>query len=321
MARVLVTRILPDGGLDPLVARGHDIVQRADDTPFSHDELVAAVADVDATVCLLTDRVDEAVLAAGAAGRLKVVANVAVGYDNIDVAAARRLGVDVCNTPGVLDETTADLAFLLILAAVAARRGTPNAICGRGPGGDGGSTSTWGATSTVPSSASSATAASAPPWPGVPPASGCGSCTTRAVTPRYPGYTASLDALLAEADIVSLHVPLNDSTRHLVGRRELGLMRRGAVLVNTARGPVVDEEALADALHAGTIFAAGLDVYEGEPRGPSAPARRPPDGAAPPHRQCHPGHAGQDGPDGVRRRLRRARRDRGRRTSSADVHR
>src|SRR5580704_8917820 len=93
VARILVTRTLPEGGLAPLVAGGHDIVQRADDTPWTHDELVAAVADVDAVVCLLTDRIDEAVLAAGAAARLQVVANVAVGYDNIDVTAAGRLGI------------------------------------------------------------------------------------------------------------------------------------------------------------------------------------------------------------------------------------
>ena len=124
-------------------------------------------ADVDAVVCLLTDRIDEVVLAAGAAGRLQVVANVAVGYDNIDVAAAGRLGIDVCNTPGVLDETTADLAFLLILAA--SRLGWEaerdlRAGCGR----DGESTSTWDVMSTGPCSASWATAASAPPWPGGP---------------------------------------------------------------------------------------------------------------------------------------------------------
>ncbi len=81
-----------------------------------------------------------------------------------------------------------------------------------------------------------------------------------------PGYVASLDDLLAESDMLSVHVPLSDATRHLIGARELALLRPHAVLVNTARGPVVDEAALADALHAGTIFAAGLDVYEGEPR-------------------------------------------------------
>src|SRR3954453_4012027 len=118
MARILVTRQLPDGGLDPPVTAGHEIVQRRDDTPLTPEELRAAVADVDAVLCLLTDRIDASVLdAAAAGGRLKVVATVAVGYDNVDVAAARELGIAVCNTPGVLDETTADLAFLLVLAA------------------------------------------------------------------------------------------------------------------------------------------------------------------------------------------------------------
>ncbi len=117
MARVLVTRELPAGGLDPLVDDGHDVVQRAGDTPYTQAELAELVGGVDAVVCLLTDRIDEPVLEAGAASHLRVVANVAVGYDNIDVATARRLGVAVCNTPGVLDETTADVAFLLVLAA------------------------------------------------------------------------------------------------------------------------------------------------------------------------------------------------------------
>src|SRR5947208_11508354 len=107
---------MPAGGLDPLVDAGHELVQRADDVPLEHDELVAAVSGVDAVVCLLTDPIDAEVLAAGAP-RLRVVGDVAVGYDNIDMAAAAAHGVAVCNTPGVLDETTADLAFLLILAA------------------------------------------------------------------------------------------------------------------------------------------------------------------------------------------------------------
>jgi len=264
VARVLVTRILPDGGLDPLAARGHEIVQRADDTPYSHDELVAAVADTDALICLLTDRIDDAVLTAGAAGRLKVVANVAVGYDNIDVAAARRVGVEVCNTPGVLDETTADLAFLLILAA--SRLGWDAERDLRAGTWEGWGINQYlgrdvhdGVLGLVGYGRIGAAVARR--------AGGFGMHVlhhTRRDT-QIPGYTASLDHLLAEADIVSLHVPLNDTTRHLIGRRELGLMKRHGVLVNTARGPVVDEEALADALHDGTIFAAGLDVYEREP--------------------------------------------------------
>jgi len=259
-----VTRVLPDGGLDPLMAGGHDIVRRHDDSPYSQDELVAAVADVDAVVCLLTDRIDEAVLSAGAAGRLKVVANVAVGYDNIDVTAARRLGIDVCNTPGVLDETTADLAFLLILAAC--RLGWEAESDLRA-----GAWKGWGINQYLGRDVHGAVL-------GLVGYGRIGAAVARRAegfgmrvlhhTRRdtgVAGYTADLDGLLAASDIVSLHVPLNDGTRHLIGRPQLALMATHAVVVNTARGPVVDEEALADALHDGTIFAAGLDVYEREP--------------------------------------------------------
>jgi glyoxylate reductase len=117
VARVLITRRLTPGGTDPLVQAGHEIINRDDDVPLTADELLAGAGDSDGIVCQLTDRIDAAVLKAGRAGRLRVVANAAVGYDNIDVASARELGVAVCNTPGVLDDTTADLAFLLILAA------------------------------------------------------------------------------------------------------------------------------------------------------------------------------------------------------------
>jgi glyoxylate reductase len=262
--RVLVTRLLPEGGLDPLLAAGHEIVQRDNDAAFSPDELVAAVGDVDAVVCLLTDRIDEAVLTAGAAGRLRVVANVAVGYDNIDVAAARRRGIDVCNTPGVLDETTADLAFLLILAACRLGWEAENDLRS-------GAWKGWGVNQYLGRDVHGATL-------GLVGYGRIGAAVARraegfAMTVRHhtrhdtglPGYTAELDALLAQSDIVSLHVPLTDTTRHLIGRPQLALMPEHAVLVNTARGPVVDEEALADALGDGTIFAAGLDVYEREP--------------------------------------------------------
>ncbi len=263
MARVLVTRRLPDGGLDPLVAAGHDIVQRDDDAAFTPAELAAAVADVDAVVCLLTDRIDADLLDA-AGERLRVVANVAVGYDNIDVAAARARGVAVCNTPGVLDDTTADLAFLLMLtAARRASEAEADLREGRWAG--------WGINQYL----------------GVDVHGACLGLVGygrigQAVARRARGFGMSvlhhtrtdtgatgwieaLDSLLADADFVSLHVPLTDATRHLIGPVQLAAMKPTAVLVNTARGPVVDEAALVDALEQRTIFAAGIDVFEREP--------------------------------------------------------
>jgi glyoxylate reductase len=265
VARVLVTRRVPDGGLDPLARAGHELVLRPDDTPLTHDELVAAAADVDGIVCLLTDRIDRAVLEAGARhGRLRVVANVAVGYDNIDVAAANELGIAVCNTPGVLDETTADLAFLLILAASRlAHEAEADLRSDRWKG--------WGILQYLGRDVHGATL-------GLVGFGRIGQAVARRATgfgmqvvhhTRHdtgtPGWIGDLDHLLGEVDIVSLHVPLTDATRHLIGARELGLMRSSGVLVNTARGPVVDEEALAVALEVGTIFAAGIDVFEREP--------------------------------------------------------
>ena len=264
MARVLVTRRLPEGGTDPLTAAGHDVVQRTGDVPYGQEELVSLAADVDGIVCLLTDRIDEEVLAAGASARLRVVANVAVGYDNIDVAAAHRLGVAVCNTPGVLDETTADLAFLLVLAASRLASDAEHDLRHDAwPG--------WGVTQYLGRDVHGATL-------GLVGYGRIGRAVARRATgfgmqvlhharrpTEMPGYVAELEQLLTRADVVSLHVPLTPATRHLIGARELAVMGPDAVLVNTARGPVVDEEALAEALHAGTIFAAGLDVFEREP--------------------------------------------------------
>jgi glyoxylate reductase len=259
--RVLVTRRLPDGGLDPL--DGHEIVQRDGDRPLTHDELVAEVPGVDAVVCLLTDRIDAGVIGAGA-GRLKVIGNVAVGFDNVDVAAASAQGVAVCNTPGVLDETTADLAFALILAASRLLQEAEADVRARRWQG-------WGIGQYLGCDVHGATLGLV----------GYGRIG-RAVARRgagfdmrvlhharhdtgVAGFVADLDALVAEADIVSLHVPLSEETRHLFDARRLAQMKSTAVLVNTSRGPVVDEEALAVALEDGTIFAAGLDVYEREP--------------------------------------------------------
>lgn len=262
MARVLVTRQLPAGGLDPLVDAGHELVQRDGDTAFTHDELVAAVVDVDAVVCLLTDRIDVAVIAAGQ--RLRVIGNVAVGYDNVDVSAATASGIAVCNTPGVLDETTADLAFALVLAA---SRLTATAEADL----RGGRWRGWGISQYLGHDVHGATLGIV----------GYGRIG-RAVARRAagfdmrvlhharnetgdPGFVADLDDLLTQSDIVSLHVPLTSETHHLLDQRRIGLLKPTAVLVNTARGPVVDELALAVALEQGSLFAAGIDVYEREP--------------------------------------------------------
>jgi len=260
--RVLVTRPLPAGGVEPLAAAGHEIVQV--DEALSPEELVAAVGTVDAVVCTLTDRIDAAVLAAGVP-RLQVVANVAVGYDNIDVTTAAALGVAVCNTPGVLDETTADLAFLLVLAA--SRLASTAEADLRGGRWDRWDINQYlgrdvhGATLGVVGFGRIGRAVARR-------AGGFGMTVlhhTRTDT-GIEGWIADLDTLLQRADVVTLHVPLTPATHHIVDARRLALMKPTAVLVNTARGPVVDEEAVAIALENGTIFAAGIDVYEHEPR-------------------------------------------------------
>jgi len=266
VARVLVTRRLPDGGLDPLASHEYEIVgPKIDDTSYTPEELRRYAPNCDAIVSLLTDRIDADVVDAGAqGGRLRVVANVAVGYDNIDVKAAAAHGIIVCNTPGVLDDTTADTAFLLILAASRlASTAEADLRTGRWKG--------WGVTQYLGRDVHGATLGLV----------GFGRIG-RAVARRAegfgmrvlhharrptnaPGYVAILDELLAAADIVSLHTPGGATTHHLIDARRLALMKPTAVLVNTARGSVVDEVALAEALHDGRLFAAGIDVYEREP--------------------------------------------------------
>ncbi|HEY6473062.1 MAG TPA: D-glycerate dehydrogenase [Acidimicrobiales bacterium] len=262
MGRVLVTRPLTEGGTDPLIDAGHEIVMAASSpTPA---ELIALAAEFDGIVCHLTDRIDAAVLESGKTGKLQVVANAAVGYDNIDVSRATELGVTVCNTPGVLDDTTADLAFSLILAATRlTTEGERDLREGLWSG--------WGFGDHLARDVHGATLGLA----------GFGRIG-RAVAQRAAGfdmevlhtarhdtglggYVPTLSELLSRSDIVSLHVPLTESTRHLIGAAELALMKPTAVLVNTARGPVIDENALVDSLEAGRLYAAGLDVYDGEP--------------------------------------------------------
>jgi glyoxylate reductase len=267
--RVFVTRPLPAGGTDPLVDPDGpgprcEVIQRPDDEPLDKDGLIATLDNgFDGVVAVLTERFDADVFAAGK-GRLRVVANVAVGYDNIDVEAATAAEVVICNTPDILDDTTADVAFLLILAA--SRRSSEAEAtlrAGRWVG--------FHMEEFLGRDVHGATLGLV----------GYGRIA-RAVARRAKGFdmevihhtrnptgesgwTRDLHELLGQADVVSLHVPLSAGTRHLIGKAELAAMKPTAVLVNTARGPVVDEEALAVALEQGVIFAAGIDVYEKEP--------------------------------------------------------
>jgi len=266
--RVLVTRVIPDEGLDPVRA-ACEVDLWTDELPPPRDELLRRVRGVDGLLSLLTDRVDDELLDA-AGPQLKVVSNFAVGFDNIDVPACTRRGLPAGNTPGVLTETTADLAFTLLAAA--ARRIPESVDYVRD-----GQWRTWGPMLLMGVDLHGATL-------GIVGFGRIGRELARRgrgfgmrilyhdVHPAPPdeeralgAERAELDRLLRESDFVSLHVNLTDETRHLIDADALRAMKPTAVLVNTSRGPVVDTDALTDALGAGEIFAAGLDVTDPEP--------------------------------------------------------
>jgi glyoxylate reductase len=264
--KVLVTREIPEAGLRLL--DGFDVTVLYERPP-ERGELLEAVPGANGILSTATERVDGEVMDAAGDG-LAVVANMAVGYDNIDVKAAGERGVVVTNTPGVLDETTADVAFMLMLAA-ARRLGEGERLlrAGRweywGPkqlrGRD-----VWGKRLGIVGMGRIGQAVARR-------ARGFGMEILYYNRSRKEGAEKELgarylelDELLSESDFVSIHTPLTDKTHHLIGAEELEKMKPEAVLVNTSRGPVVDESALADALKDGRIFAAGLDVYEEEPK-------------------------------------------------------
>ena len=261
--RVLVTRRLPPGAIAPLSTLAAEVVYNDDDAPLSRSELVRAAARSDGIVCLLTDQIDAEVISAGK-GRLRVVANVAAGYDNVDVRAAAEVGVTICNTPGVLDEATADITFMLLLSA--ARRATEAEAYLRAGQWNGWQLNAFlgkelrGATLGLVGYGRIGQAVSRR-------AAGFGMRTLHYTRSNSgaKGWVSDLDELLAVSDFVSLHVPLTNATHHLIDARRIALMKPDAVLINTARGPVIDEAALAEALTSGHLFAAGLDVYEAEP--------------------------------------------------------
>src|ERR687888_21322 len=225
VARVFVTRVLPDGALERL-ARAHDLTVWQGELPPPAEELRAGAAAAEGLLCLLTDRIDEAFL--DAAPRLRAIANYAVGSDNIDLAAARARGIAVGVTPDVLTDATADLAFALILAAARRAAGFEMEVL------------------TV-------------------------------------GRDDDLHAALARADVVSLHVPLTPATHRLIDAAALAAMKPTAILVNTARGGLVDQCALAAALREGRIAAAALDVTDPEPLPPGDPLLSAPNLLVVPH--------------------------------------
>jgi glyoxylate reductase len=269
---VLLTRRIPSRALARL-EESCDVELHAGDGAIPRDQLLERVRGKHALLCVLTDRVDDEVMAAG--GALKVVANIAVGYDNVDVAAARRRGITVTNTPEVLTEATAELTWALILAVTRrvpegerlVRRGewkgwALDFMLGMELGGKQLGIVGLGRIGSAVASRAQAFGMTAV------------TCTLDRLPPRRRASPLRLprvpsmtfDELLATSDVVSLHVPLTPSTRHLIDRAALMRMKRGAYLVNTARGPIVDEEALAWALRERLIAGAALDVYEQEPR-------------------------------------------------------
>jgi glyoxylate reductase len=270
--KILVTQKVPEAAYPILEAIGDVEANMEEGVIWPYEELLRRGPGHDYIYSLLTDNIDARFLQACAAAspRLKMVANMAVGFNNIDVEAATRLGIAVSNTPGVLSDTTADLAFALLMAV--ARR-IPEAErflrAGKYTG--------WGPLLFCGADVHDATL-------GLIGAGRIGKLVTKRASGfdmkvlYYDVYRMSpedeqqynvtympMDEVLQQSDFVSIHTPYMPSTHHLIGERELNLMKPSAILINTARGPIVDEKALVKALQNGTIAGAGLDVFENEP--------------------------------------------------------
>jgi len=265
--KISVTGRIPEEVVS-LLRQGHEVEVSVEDRPMDRQRLLASIGDREGLLSMITDRLDQELL--DRAPCLKMIANCAVGYDNIDLQAGSARGIPVSNTPGVLTEATADLAFALILAT--ARRvvegdrrtrtgqfkffapflflgtevnGKTLGIVGLGRIGKAVARRARGFDMRVVYHDSRRIEAS----------------EEKALDVQY----SDLKALLSEADFISLHVPLSPETRHLIGPQELRSMKSTAYLINTSRGPVVDEAALVEALREKRISGAGLDVYEHEP--------------------------------------------------------
>ena len=261
-----ISRLLPDPVMTA-ARRQFQLINDPRDASPSWDAVRTGLREADAAICTLTDRVDASMLAE--ATRLKILANYAVGYNNVDLAAAKARGIVVTNTPDVLTDATADLTWALLLA-VARRVAEGDAYVRSGDW------SGWAPTQMLGTDVAGKTL-------GIVGMGRIGQAVAQRATGfnmriRYTSRTGTaldqlpsqwesrtLPDLLKEADFVSLHVPLNSATHHLIGARQFALMKPTAYLINTARGPVIDEAALVDALLQRRLAGAGLDVFEQEP--------------------------------------------------------
>ena len=268
MARVVVTGKIPTGGLEQLKAE-HEVTAWEKDDVISRSELLAMVAGADAIVSLLTEKIDDELLDA-AGPQLKSVSNVAVGYNNIDVPACEKRGVFVTNTPGVLTEATADIAMSLILMATRRLGEGERVIRARKPW-------QWGMFYMLGMGLQGRQL-------GIVGMGQIGIATARrakafgmniAYTRRSPlednvvkeldAKYMSMDELIESSDVLSLHCPYSPATHHLMSENQFARMKKTAFLINTARGPIVHEQALVEALLNSQIAGAGLDVFEHEP--------------------------------------------------------
>ena len=274
MARCFVTRQLPGPALERLAAT-HQVEVWPEKTPPSPEELAEHVHNVQGLLSLLSDQIDTELLAH--APNLKAISNYAVGYDNIDLQATGARGIPVGHTPNVLTDATADLTFALMLAAA---RKLPDGIEEVRTG----TAVTWQPDHNLGIDVHGATLGII----------GFGRIG-RAVARRAEGFSmeiltmtsashpSTFEVLLQSSDFVSIHCPLTPATRHLIGATALEQMKPTAILINTSRGPIVDQQALAEALHSGSIAGAALDVTEPEPLPPDDPLLKAPNLIVVPH--------------------------------------
>ncbi|MDD3967058.1 MAG: D-glycerate dehydrogenase [Candidatus Marinimicrobia bacterium] len=267
MKKIFVSRLLPDAGMELLRNSGFEVDLHAHSDPLKPEALRRRVKDVQGLICLLDDKIDKTLM--DAASKLEVISNMAVGYNNIDTEYAASRGIAVCNTPGILTTATAELAWALLFA-VARRIPESDAFMRSGK------FSGWQPLLMLGGAVSGKTLGLI----------GSGRIGTAfalmskgfrmrvlyngkrnpLLERKLGAENTDLDTLLRESDFISLHVPLRESNYHLIGKREFSLMKTGAYLINTARGPVIDEAELVRVLKEKRIAGAALDVYEQEPQ-------------------------------------------------------